>query len=288
MDQRWAFVAFVIAALPAPARSAEAGPSATPSPSPSPQASDPCDGPDRLLATANRPTIGFSACAAKKGTALFELGYQNQVNGTPANGSVVSQVPQTFIRYGAATRFELDVVGPNYVATRSYPDSPVVTHGVTDSGVGFKYELPPSSRWTLAFDGIYTGPNGSPFLTAGSASLTGNLDASFSLSPSVSLGTTIAFSSTGAYANAIPSRYGVTTPSFVITSEIPNFYQFYAEYVYVSKVGPNDGGRAFTDFGVQKLLGTRTEIDVEYGHAFTGDRALQFDYIGSGLVLQLW
>jgi len=288
MDRRRAFVAFAIA-LPALApRAAAADPIARPSPSPSPQSSDPCDGPDRLLAAANRPTIGFSACAAKKGTALFELGYQNQVNGTPANGSVVSQVPQTFIRYGAATRFELDIVGPNYVATRGYPDSPVVTHGVTDSGLGFKYELPPSSRWTLAFDGIYTGPNGSPFLTAGSAALTGNVDASFSLSPSVSLGATIAFSSTGAYENAIRSRYGVTTPSLVLTSEIPNFYQFYAEYVYVSKIGPNEGGRAFTDFGVQKLLGTRTEIDLEYGHAFTADRALQFDYIGSGLVLQLW
>ncbi len=118
--------------------------------------------------------------------------------------------------------------------------------------------------------------------------LTGNFDASFALSPSTAIGTTLALSSTGAYENAIRTRYGVTEPSLVLTTEIPHYYQFYAEYVFVSKVGPNDGGRAFTDFGVQKLLGTRTEIDVEYGHAFTGDRALQFDYVGSGLVLQLW
>ena len=32
---------------------------------------------------------------------------------------------------------------------------------------------------------------------------------------------------------------------------------------------------------------TRTEIDVEYGHAFTGIRALQFNYIGAGMVIQL-
>lgn len=282
-------MALLVIALPALARySANADPIAATSPSPSPQASDPCDGPDRLLATANRPTVGFSACAVKKGTAVFELGYQNQVNGTATNGSVVSQVPQNFLRVGAATRFELDVVGPNYVATRTYPNPSELTHGVTDSGLGFKYELPPSARWTLAFDGIYTGPNGSPFLTAGSATLTGNFDASFALSPSTAIGTTLALSSTGAYENAIRTRYGVTEPSLVLTTEIPHYYQFYAEYVFVSKVGPNDGGRAFTDFGVQKLLGTRTEIDVEYGHAFTGDRALQFNYVGSGLVLQLW
>ncbi|MGA8574373.1 MAG: hypothetical protein WB609_01640 [Candidatus Cybelea sp.] len=289
MDRRGASIAFITVGLTVLAgRCAVADPVASPSPSPSPQASDPCDGADRLLATANRPTIGFSACAVKKGTAVFELGYQNQVNGTPSNGSVQSQVPQTFFRVGAATRFELDVVGPNYVATRAYPGSSAVTHGVTDSGLGFKYELPPEGRWTLAFDGLWTSPNGSPFLTAGSATLTGNLDASFALSPSTSIGTTIAFLSTGAYENTIRSRYGVTEPSLVVTTQIPNDYQFYAEYVFVSKIAPSYGGRAFTDFGVQKLLGSRTEIDVEYGHAFTGDPALRFDYIGTGLVLQFW
>ena len=75
----------------------------------------------------------------------------------------------------------------------------------------------------------------------------------------------------------------MTTPSFVVTSEIPNFYQFYAEYVYVSKIGPNEGGRAFTDFGVQKLLGSRTEIDLEYGHAFTADRAAHLPAIRTAL-----
>ncbi len=268
----------------------QADPIAAPSPSPSAQPSDPCGGPGRLLATPNRPTVGYSPCTVKRGTAVFELGYQNQVNGTPADGSVQSQVPQNFLRVGVATRFELDVIGPNYVATRTYqPSEPsVVTHGVTDSGLGFKYELPPAGRWTIGFDGLYTGPNGSPFLTNGSTTLTGNLDASYALTPSTGIGTTIAVSSTGALQNGVRTEYGITEPSFVVTKQIPHFYQFYAEYVFVSKVAPNAGGRTFTDFGVQKLLGTNTEIDVEYGHAFTGDPALRFDYVGSGLVLQLW
>ena len=38
---------------------------------------------------------------------------------------------------------------------------------------------------------------------------------------------------------------------------------------------------------VQKLLGSRTEVDVEYGHAFTGIPALRFNYIGAGMVVQL-
>ncbi len=274
--------------LPALDGTQRAGAQTEPTPTPSPQSSDPCGGPGRLLATANRPTIGFSACAVKKGTAVFELGYQNEVDGTSSRGSIQNQVPQNFLRFGVASRFEFDVIGPNYEGLRTYaPGKPdTVIHGVTDSGLGFKYELPPGDRWTIAFDGLYTGPNGSRLLTAGSATLTGNFDASYAMSSATSVGTTIAVSSTGNYADALRTQYGVTTPSFVITTQIPNYYQFYAEYVFVSKLAPDRGGRAFTDFGIQKLLGTRTELDLEYGHAFTGIPALRFNYVGAGLVVQ--
>jgi hypothetical protein len=107
------------------------------------------------------------------------------------------------------------------------------------------------------------------------------------MSRATSIGTTIAVSSTGGYANQTHGQFGVTMPSLVLTTQIPNYYQFYGEYVYVSKVALNQGGRAFTDFGVQKLLGRRTEVDVEYGHAFTGISALRFNYVGAGLVVQL-
>lgn len=267
---------------------ARAAPVATPSPPP--QQADPCGGPGRLLATANRPTVGYSACAVKRDTVVFELGYQNEVDGSSERGAVVSQVLQAFTRVGAGTRFEFDIIGPNYVGVRSYAPglSGSTQHGVTDSGIGFKYELPPAGRWTVAFDSLYTGPNGSPFLTAGNATLTGNLDASFALSPATAVGTTIAVASTGGYAGTQHLRYGLTMPSVVVTTQIPNYYQFYAEYVLTTKASPSYGARDFIDFGVQKLLGTRTELDVEYGHAFSGITALKFNYIGSGMVIQLW
>jgi hypothetical protein len=290
LQKGWTSIALAVAAVAFCVPAAANEPQSTaPVPSPSPGPSDPCAGPGRLLATANRPTVGYSACAVKEHTAVFELGYQNQVNGNASSGSIRSQVPQNFLRFGIAQRLEIDVIGPNYEATREYasgrPDT--VTNGVADSGLGFKWELPPTGRWTIAFDGLYTGPNGSTFLTAGNATLTGNFDASFSLSPATSLGTTVAVSSTGGYLNHGHARYGTTTPSLVMTTQIPHYYQFYAEYVLVSKVTPNQGDRAFTDFGVQKLLGTRTEVDLEYGLAFTGISALRFNYVGVGMVVQL-
>jgi hypothetical protein len=290
MAARWLFIVVAgMAVVLAGTRDLRCEAQSLPKPSPSPPAADSCDGPGRLLATANRPTVGYSACAVKRDTAVFELGYQNEVRGTAQAGAVISDVPQSFLRLGLATRVEFDVIGPNYEGTRSYAPGSVgqTTHGVTDSGLGVKYELPQAGRWTLAFDGLYTGPNGSPFLTAGNATLTGNFDASYALSPATGIGTTIAVSSTGGNGARGHLQYGVTMPSFVVTTQIPHFYQFYAEYVLVSKVGPDQGARAFTDFGVQKLLGSRTEIDVEYGHAFTGIPSLRFNYIGSGVVIAL-
>lgn len=234
--------------------------------------------------------MGYSTCAVATGTGVFELGYQNQIDGTTTAGSVQSQFPQNFLRLGLAERFELDVIGPNEIRVRSYaPPAPGATaSGAADSGLGCKFELPPSERWGVAFDALYLPPTGSAAFTAGNATYTANFDAGYSLAPATSLGTTVAFSSTGGYgADGIHARYGLVEPSAVISQRLANAYQLYAEYVFVSKLAPDLGGRAFADFGVQKLLGERTEIDVEYGHAFTAVPALRFDYVGAGLVVQV-
>jgi hypothetical protein len=243
-----------------------------------------------LLSTANRPTIGYSACAVAPRTVVFELGYQNQTTGSPQAGSVTSQAPQAFTRIGVAPRFEVDLIGPNYVATRAYDAmTPIArTAGVTDSGIGAKYELAASKRWIVGIDGLYTPPTGSAFLTAGNATLTGNLDVSYALSEATGLGTTIAVGSTGGFApDGTHARYGATTPSFVATTRPARNMQLYAEYVYVSKIAATEGGRAFADAGVQQLLGTNFELDVEYGHSFISSTALRFQYVGAGLVLQI-
>ncbi len=86
-------------------------------------------------------------------------------------------MPQAFTRIGVADRFEFDIIGPNYEAVRAYAPRSAGSdrYGVDDSGLGFKYEFVPTGKWTIGVDGLYTAPNGSKFLTAGSASYTGNL-----------------------------------------------------------------------------------------------------------------
>ncbi len=229
-----------------------------------------------MLATLNRPTVGYSPCAVAPHTTVLEVGYQNTIPGPGAATAIAAQYPQGFLRYGFAPRIEIDVVGPN-----------VTKAGAFDSGVAAKYEFVPSGKFTVALDGIYLAPNGSAALTAGNATLTANLDASYALNDSVSVGTTLAISSTGGYAaNGSHARYGLFMPSFVLTKQLRSDVQAYGEYVYASRIAPDAGGRAFVDYGVQKLFGTRLEVDAELGRSVSADAASAFRYAGFGFGIE--
>ncbi len=261
------------------------------SPSPSPGApDDPCGGDARLLATLNRPTVGYSACAVAPGAIILEEGYQVQEQGSGATASIATQYPQSFTRIGVGRGLEFDVIGP-YYNTLAGPDGKggsQRTHGYQDSGLGLKYEFVPRGRYTIAIDALYTAPNGSPGYTVGGATETINFDASFAATPTFGIGATLASSFTSGFnTDGKLSRFSVFTPSAVLTKQFKGFYQLYAEYVYVSKLGPDRGGRAFADYGVQHLLNKHFEIDVELGNSITANPNLQFKYLGIGLGVTL-
>lgn len=280
------FATMCACALPARAQTSTPAPSPTPSATP-----DPCGGPTGLLAVLDRPTIGYSVCAVAPGGVLFEIGYQqNEVGGSARRGFVQTQYPQNFLRVGIAPRFELDLNGPNEQRQRTFgAGSPnIVSNGAFDTGLGFKYEFAPHGPIAFAIDGLYTPPNGAATLTAGNATYTANLDIAYPLGANTGIATTLAFTSTGGFAsNGMHARYGVFSPSVVVTQLLPHAYQPYFEYVYSSRLSPNVGGRAFVDYGVQKLLGADTEIDLELGHALSAIPTLKFNYVGVGFGIEL-
>ena len=241
-------------------------------------ANDPCGGPGRLLATLNRPTVGFSACAVPPGSIVLENGYQNQSQGG-SSPNVSTFIGQGFQRIGIAQHVELDIVGPNY--NRSRTGSALAT-GYSDLGLGFKYQLPQNGRFTYGVDGLFTAATGSGGFSAGGPTQTVNLDIAYSASPAVGFATTLAGVSSSILTPGGGERFGYFFPSVVVTAQIPNYYQFYAELVGQTKLGPEQGGRIFTDFGVQKLLGPNLELDVEYGISFTPVGGSRFNYIGAG------
>lgn len=251
-----------------------------PSPAPKPAATpNPCAG---LLAQLNRPTVGFSPCAVDKGTTVFELGYQNT---RYAQAPSRVQIGQGFLRFGVAQRFELDVIGPNEVVQRGAGAN---VSGLADSGIGFKYGLLQGQHWQLGIDGLYTTPNGVRAFTAGSATLTANLDAGYELTKTLSLGTTLSFASTGGYSSAgVHGTFGTFTPSALLLQQFGHVTQAYVEYVNVSRDAPDVGASSFADTGIQRLIGNGLEIDLEYGRSLSGPAAQRFSYIGAGIGVRI-
>ena len=265
--------ALILAALVAAA-------SPTPSPSPPP---DPCGGQTRLLATLNRPTVGYSACAIAPHTIVLEEGYQRE---RMDSAQTLTQYPQSFARVSIAPRLEFDVVGPSYNRLETAGSSGV--SGFQDNGAGFKYELPPRGNCTFGFDALYTSPNGAAAFTAGRYTTTANADIGCSVTGSFGIGTTQAFTAAGGpRADGTFARYGLWMPSIVATQQFGGGNQFYVEYVYQSRTAPDAGGRAFVDYGIQHLIGSHVEVDAELGNVLTGNAAQRFTYFGLGFGVQI-
>ncbi len=281
-------------AAPAPAPTTAASPAPSTA---SDAANDPCGGDDRLLATLNRPTVGYSVCAVPKGSVVLEEGYQltSQRGPTP---SVTVNDPQGFERLGVANRFEVDLIGPNFNRTRS--DAGIAS-GYNDLGLGFKYEFDPKGKFTYAIDGLFTPPDGDRAFTAGGTTEQFNFDIGYALSPAVGIAATLGGVATYGMSPSAPNvspnttanlatsgnpyeQFGYAIPSCVITVQTPPAIQFYLEWVAQTKTAPGAGGRTFLDGGVQKLLGRNVEIDAEYGYGLSPGR---YRYFGTGFGLRV-
>lgn len=223
---------------------------ASPSPSPSP-APDTCGTVHtNLLATLNRPTIGFSPCAVKTHRTVLEAGYANQAGGQP-----VTTYPQGFIRYGVAPNVEVDLIGPS---------------GHFDSGFGAKLELWHNGSAAFAVDALYFVPTGAAGFTSGAPTETLNVDYGASLAQHWGIGTTLGVSNFAAQAlNGSVQRVTTLLPSFVVTNPWNDRTQLYAEAYGSTKIRP-DGGTLFgIDGGLQYLLSPQFEVDAEMGRIVT-------------------
>ncbi|HEV2262842.1 MAG TPA: transporter [Candidatus Rubrimentiphilum sp.] len=250
---------------------------ASPVPSPSP---DPCGGAHtNLLATLNRPTIGFSACSVKTRESVWEIGYAN----AESSGAHVAAYPQGFLRFGLARGLEFDVIGPAYEA-QSAPG--LQQNGFLDSGAGLKYEYYQDPSNVAAVDVLYTAPTGSAAFTAGAPIATLNLDYGHSFSSSSGFATTLGVQSSFASdLNGRSSRFFAALPSIVFTTQSNTVTQFYAEAYGQTRLRPDGGALFGLDGGVQYLITDSLEIDGEVGSTVTD--LVRAHYVGFGFGLRL-
>jgi hypothetical protein len=255
--------------------------SATPAASPTSSApSDPCT---TLLAMVNRPTIGTGVCTVRSNHVLVETGYTNTVT-SGGNGTATANYPQALIRVGTKVpQLDIEIAPPSYERT----SGPVT--GVSDSSFGAKYELGYTAKAVYGVNAVVTVPTGDAAFTAGGYSYTGNFNYGYTLSSVFSLFGTLGFNSFAAGFDSKHNlqRYSAFIPTLGVTASLPASSQVFAEAAYFSAAGFGLPSRWYYDFGYQKDLSSRVQVDAEYGFSPTSINGQTQHYLGAGISFYL-
>ncbi len=261
--------AILIAAAPAGAQTAPAppaSPSATASPAASPTPSAPSDPCVTIMAIVNRPTIGTGVCPVQPGHVMIEDGYTNTVTSGP-NGAATASYPQTLVRAGTVVpHLEIAVTPPSEFRSGS-------ASGYSDITFGAKYELGYGARWVYGVNAVVSEPTGSTAYTAGGSSYTGNFNWGYTINSEFALSGTLGFNAFAAGFGPTGSlqHYSAFIPTLEATAALPASAQAFAEAAYFSKAGYAQPSRWYYDFGLQKDLSKKVQVDVEYGFSPTFD-----------------
>jgi hypothetical protein len=224
---------------------------ATPGPSPSPLgppfgANDPCT---TLAAIVTRPTVTNSVCPVHRGHLLVETGYSN--TSAEANGNTVA-VPQALLRIGLPlSRLELDLVPPSMLRTSSL--APVFT-GTSDVGIGLKYLTWYRGKWSTGAQASITFPTGSSPLSPGVPTANYALNASYAMTKTLSLATSLSVQPSGPWG----ARYTSIVPSLVAMLNVGANGGLFAEVATFSQtLGAGTGTRTQLLAGIYRDLGSR-------------------------------
>jgi len=235
-----------------------------PAPSPSPSAaaaSDPCTS---LSSLVSRPTFGTAACAVKPNDLLIESGYTNlTTSGTGASSTVT--YPQASLRVGVAHDLEFDL-DPSSIERIS--GAPTVTD-TTDTSLGVKYEFGYTSKLLYGVNVLYTVNSGGPVAGSNGEGVLANLNGALVLSPAVGLFATLGYNAQSAGTRDAPQRYHGIDPSLGASVSLPASFSFALEGFGQSSTAPGEGGRYGFDTAVERDIGSRVQLDVNY-----------FDYLG--------
>ncbi|GAC1545852.1 MAG: hypothetical protein NVS3B16_15730 [Vulcanimicrobiaceae bacterium] len=240
---------------------AQAATAAAPAASPSPVAAaaevtDPCTS---LSNVVSRPTFGTAACAVKRGDLLIETGYTNATTSGSGANSLVTY-PQASLRAGMGRNLEFDL-NPTSIARLS--GSPRIV-GTTDSTIGLKYELGYTTKLVYGANVLYTLPTGDGPFTGNGDGILANLNAGLTLSPAFGLYASLGYNTQSAGTPDAPARYHNFQPSLGAALALPHGYNVLLEGFNQSSTAPGLGGRFGYDAAVQKGIGSRLQLDVNY------------------------
>ena len=241
---------------------------------------DPCGGRSALLAFLDRPTVSDSACVVQYGQAVLEAGYEH-ADLTGAGGGTADNFPEAELRLGLPGNNEFVLLPPNDNLQR-IPGSPQLG-GFSATTVGIKHELGYTKHWLGAVEGLFTLPSGSPAF--GSQGLGVAFNGIVAYAPSDDTGISLQL---GVASQTNPvltggGRYTSVNPDISFTWLPWWNLQFYGEVFGQSRTGPGLGSGFDADGGVQYLLTSYCEVDLEEGVRLSGSLGGFTHYVGAGM-----
>jgi hypothetical protein len=155
-------------------------------------------------------------------------------------------------------------------------------NGDTDGSIGLKAQLGRTSAIIYGVNAAYTLQNGDAPFTGSGDGLLANLNASLALSPALGLFATLGYNEQSAGTPERPARYHDFQPSLGATLSLPQNVAVFLEGFNQSSTMPAGGGSFAFDTGLQKDVGSRLQVDVEYFDYVTIVRGAHQHSVGFG------
>ncbi len=246
----------------------------------SPEVSNPCAGRSALLALLDRPTVSDSACVAAPGQTVVEAGYAHAALTGP--GGSADNFPELELRYGLPRRNEFVFIPPNF--NRQYGASGALS-GWSSTTIGIKHELGYTARWLGAVEALVTPASGSAAYGSANAGAAVNGIVAYAPSDTIGISLQVGMSSQTEPSLAGGSRYSSFNPLLTFTWDPRWNWQYYLEVFGQSRVGPGQGAGYDADGGLQYLVSSDVELDVEEGVRLHGQLGGFSHYTGVGFGL---
>lgn len=232
---------------------------------------NPCNG---IISITDRPSKADSACAVPYGQFALEGGYQF----LDLTGSGSAQnFPQLEFRVGLPLNNELVILPPNYNTQTIFPRS-----GWGATVVGIKHEIGYTNNLVGAVEGLVTLPSGSNAFGSDQTGGVLNGIATYSFTPAISATVMLGVSTQTLPTLSNGQRFDSFNPDVLISYEINDHVETYAEVFGQTNAGPGLGYGYNADVGILYALTNNTEIDASFGQRITGNLGGYNNYFGVG------
>jgi hypothetical protein len=224
------------------------------------------------VALADRPgtgrstSSGGSPCVVKPGEVVVESGARRQITTQAGGYSILASAPLTFVRAGVARRWEVGVALPASQSRAAFGTAPIDTaHGMTDITTAVKYLALDRDTTQISLGVSYTPATGSGEFTAGAPTYSISANAGLAITSKLSFSTSQVFgTAVGASVTGLNRPFLVWSPSFTLAYALDNVDTLIAQDAAASRQGPvlPAGNRAIV--ALQRAVGSRLAIDVDY------------------------